>query len=91
MSNKNSSRANAAMCGGGATVSSRPSCETGQRYEHLLQTEWIELRATRSQFVVVARFPRKDGIIAAARHLISACANLALLMFSLNYNHHNEL
>ena len=91
MPKDNFSRAKAAMCGGGATVSSRPSCETGQRYEHLIQTEWIELRATRREFVVVARFPRKDGIIAAARHLLAACANLAVLMYSLNFKRYNEL
>lgn len=73
----------------GATVI-EPYRETGSRkYQYMLQTEYTQLRRTKKDYIVVFRFPRVRGIIAATRHLISECAHMAILM-SNEYFHHYE-
>ena len=59
------------------------------RYGYLLHTENAELRTTQQDYICLFRFPRKNGILAAARNLVSECGRLAILMTNLYY-HHNE-
>lgn len=73
----------------GATVI-EPYRESGSsRYEHMLQTEFMQLRRTKKDYIVVFRFPRVGGIIAAIRQLISETAHMAILMTN-EYFNHNE-
>ena len=61
--------------------------DSSSRYGYLLQTENAELRTTQRDFICLFRFPRKNGILAAARNLISECAHLAILMTNEYFNH----
>ena len=73
----------------GATVI-EPYRETGSpRYRYMLQTEFMQLRRTKKDYIVVFRFPRVGGIIAAIRQLISETAHMAILMYN-EYFRHNE-
>lgn len=82
-------RAKVTRLDSGATVI-EPYRKTGSaKYEHLLQTEFTQLRRTKKDYVVVFRFPRMKGIIAATRQLINECARISLLMYNL-YLRHNE-
>jgi len=82
-------RAKVTRLDNGATVI-EPYRETGSRkYQYMLQTEYTQLRRTKKDYLVVFRFPRVKGIIAATRHLISECAHMAILM-SNEYFNHNE-
>ena len=73
----------------GATVI-EPIRKTGsRRYEHMLQTEYMQLRRTKKDYIVVFRYPRVGGIIAATRQLINECAHMAILMYN-EYFRHNE-
>lgn len=74
----------------GATVI-EPYRETGSvRYEHMLQTEYMQLRRTKKDYIVVFRFPRVGGIIAATRQLISETAHMAILMSNEYFNHFEQ-
>lgn len=80
-------RAKVTRLDGGATVI-EPYRETGSaRYEHMLQTQFMQLRRTKKDYIVVFRYPRVRGIIAATRHLISECAHMAILMSNEYFNH----
>lgn len=74
----------------GGTMVVEPYHETGSpRYEYMLQTEYTQLRRTKKDYIVVFRFPRERGIIAATRQLISECARISVLMYN-EYFRHNE-
>jgi len=60
------------------------------RYGYLLNTENAELRTTQRDYICLFRFPRKNGILAAARSLISESAHLVILMTNLYYNHNEK-
>ena len=80
-------RAKVTRLDSGATVI-EPYNESGtSRYEYMLQTEYTQLRRTKKDYLVVFRFPRVRGIIAATRHLISECAHMAILMSNEYFNH----
>jgi len=65
-----------------------PYRETGSaRYEYLMSVKYGFLRRTKKDYIVIFKFPCKAGILAAARHLISACSRLAILMCNEYYNH----
>lgn len=82
-------RAKVTRLDNGATVI-EPYRESGSsRYEHMLQTEFMQLRRTKKDYIVVFRFPRVGGIIAAIRQLISETAHMAILMTN-EYFNHNE-
>ncbi len=83
-------RAKVTRLDSGATVI-EPYRKTGSaKYEHLLQTEFTQLRRTKKDYIVVFRFPRMKGIIAATRHLISECAHMAILMTNEYFNHNEQ-
>ena len=83
-------RAKVTRLDSGATVI-EPYRKTGSaKYEHLLQTEFTKLRRTKKDYVVVFRFPRMKGIIAATRQLINECARISLLMYNLYLRHHEQ-
>ena len=68
-----------------------PYRKTGSpRYEYLLNVKYGFLRRTKKDYIVIFRFPRKAGILAAARHLISACSRLAILMSNEFFNHNEQ-
>ena len=82
-------RAKVTRLDGGATVI-EPIRNTGShRYEYMLQTKHTQLRSTKKDFIIVFRFPRVGGIIAAIRQLISETAHMAILMTN-EYFNHNE-
>ena len=86
---KDSYRAKITKLNDGTTVV-EPYRETGSpRYEYLASVEYGTLRRTKKDYYVIFKFSRKAGILAAARHLISACSRLAILMCN-EYYHHNE-
>lgn len=60
------------------------------RYGYLLQTENAELRTTQRDYICLFRFPRKNGILAAARNLICETSRLAILMTNLYFNHNEK-
>jgi len=65
-----------------------PYRKTGSpRYEYLTSVKYGTLRRTKKDYIVIFRFPRKAGILAATRHLISACSRLAVLMCNEHFNH----
>ena len=65
-----------------------PYCVTGtHRYEPLLDTEYGSVTTTKQHFRVLLMFPRKAGILAAVRHLISEAARIATLMTNLSCKH----
>lgn len=73
----------------GGTMVVEPYHETGsKRYEYILSTEHAQLRSTMKDYIVVFRFPRAKGILAAARHLICETARMSLLMYNEYYNHY---
>ena len=81
-------RAKVTRLDSGATVI-EPYRETGSRkYQYMLQKD-TQLRRTKKDYLVVFRFPRVRGIIAATRQLINECARISLLMYNL-YLRHNE-
>lgn len=85
----NSFRAKVTRLDGGTMVV-EPYHETGsRRYDYMLQTEYTQLRRTKKDYIVVFRFPRERGIIAATRQLISECARISVLMYN-EYFRHNE-
>ena len=72
----------------GGTMVVEPYHETGShRYEYILSTEYAQLRRTTKDYIVVFRFPRAKGILAAAQHLISETARLSVLLCNEYYNH----
>ena len=80
-------RAKVTRLDSGATVI-EPYRETGSRkYQYMLQTKYTQLRRTKKDYIVVFRFPRVRGIIAATQHLISECARMTLLMYNEHFNH----
>ncbi len=80
-------RAKVTRLDGGTTII-EPIRKSGlPRYEHMLQTEFMQLRRTKKDYIVVFRFPRVRGIIAATQHLISECARMTLLMYNEHFNH----
>ena len=83
-------RAKVTRLDGGATVIEPYRSSGSSRYEHMLQTEYMQLRRTKKDYIVVFRFPRVGGIIAAIRQLISETAHMAILM-SNEYFNHDEL
>lgn len=75
---------------GNLTYKIQPYGKTGKcRYVYLLNTEYGCLKTTQKDYLVSFRFSRKDGILAATRHLISDAARLAILMTN-EFYHHNE-
>lgn len=83
-------RAKVTRLDSGATVI-EPYRKTGSaKYEHLLQTEFTQLRRTKKDYIVVFRFPRMKGIIAATRQLINECARISLLMYNLDLRHNEK-
>lgn len=82
-------RAKVTRLGTGATVIEPYRKSGSPRYEHMLSTEYAQLRRTKKDYIVVFRFPRVRGIIAATRQLISECARISLLMYN-EYFRHNE-
>lgn len=72
----------------GGTMVVEPYHETGSKiYEHIFSTENAQLKATMKDYIVVFRFPRAKGILAAARNLICETARMAILMTNEHYNH----
>ena len=75
----------------GGTMVVQPYQETGcKRYEHILSTECTQLRRTKREYIVVFRFPRVKGILAAARLLICETSRLAILMCNEHFNHYER-
>lgn len=71
------------------TMVVEPYHKTGtNRYEYMLQTENTQLRRTKKDYIVVFRFPRERGIIAATRQLLNECARISVLMYN-EYFYHN--
>ena len=71
------------------TMVVEPYHKTGsRRYDYMLQTEYTQLRRTKKDYIVVFRFPRERGIIAATRQLISECARISILMYNEYFYHH---
>lgn len=71
------------------TLIIEPYRTTGSpRYDYMLQTEYAQLRRTKKDYIVVFRFPRERGIIAATRLLISECARISVLMYNEYFNHY---
>lgn len=69
----------------------RPYDRTGKcRYRYLLNTKYGCLKTTKREFLISFRFPRKDGILAATRHLISDTARLSILMCNEFFNHNEQ-
>ena len=89
MEKRNSFRATVTRLDDGSTVIVPLRKMGTPRYEYLLGVEHGFLRRTKKDYIAVLRFPRRDGILAAASNLISAAAHLAILMCNLYY-HHNE-
>jgi hypothetical protein len=86
--NNESYRARITRFENGTTVV-EPYRKTGShRYEYMLQTKHTQLRSTKKDYIVVFKFPREKGILAATRQLISETARLSILMCNL-YFHHN--
>ena len=72
----------------GGTMVVEPYHKTGsKRYDYMLQTEYAQLRRTKKDYIVVFRFPRERGIIAATRQLISECARISVLMYNEYFRH----
>ena len=68
-----------------------PCKQTGlHRYEFLAEYEGITLSRTKKDYRIVFMFPRKAGLIAAARHLIRVTAHMSLLMFNLDLRHNEK-
>ena len=83
-------RAKVTRLDNGATVI-EPYRETGSRkYQYMLQTKYTQLRRTKKDYIVVFRFPRVGGIIAAIRQLISETAHMAILMTNEYFNHNEQ-
>lgn len=83
-------RAKVTRLDNGATVI-EPYRETGSRkYQYMLQTKYTQLRRTKKDYIVVFRFPRVGGIIAAIRQLISETAHMAILMTNEYFNHNEK-
>lgn len=77
-------------CGENLSYKIRPYERTGKcRYRYLLNTKYGCLKTTQKEYLVSFRFPRKDGILAATRHLISDTARLSILMTN-EFYHHDE-
>lgn len=65
-----------------------PYLTTGiHRYEPLIDTEYGSVTTTKQHFRVLLMFPRKAGILAAVRHLISETSRIATLMTNLSCKH----
>ena len=68
-----------------------PYQKTGlHRYEYMAEYEGMTLSCTKKDYRIVFRFPRKAGLIAAARHLISVTAHMSLVMFNLDLRHNEK-
>lgn len=68
-----------------------PTRKTGtHRYQFMLHIEHGHLKRTLKDYIIVFRFPRAKGILAAARHLICDTARLAILMTNLFFNHNEQ-
>lgn len=69
----------------------QPYDKTGNcRYHYVLNTKYGCLKTTKRDYLISFRFPRKAGILAATRHLISDSARLAILMTNLYFNHNER-
>lgn len=65
--------------------------KTGKcRYRYMLNTKYGCLKTTKKEFLISFRFSRKDGILAATRHLISDTARLSILMCNEFFNHNER-
>ena len=65
-----------------------PYRATGKhRYEPLFDTEFGSVTTTQQHYRVLLMFPRKAGLIAAARHLICECSRIATLLINLDVKH----
>ena len=70
------------------TLIIEPYRTTGKhRYEPLLDTEFGAVSTTKQHYRVLLMFPRKAGLIAAARHLICECSRIATLLINLDIKH----
>lgn len=57
------------------------------RYEPLLDSEFGTVTTTKQHYRVLLMFPRKAGLIAAARHLLSEASRIAVSMINLDIKH----
>ena len=57
------------------------------RYEPLLDSEFGTVTTTKQHYRVLLMFPRKAGLIAAARHLHSEASRIAVSMINLDIKH----
>lgn len=57
------------------------------RYEPLLDAEFGTVTTTKQHYRVLLMFPRKAGLIAAARHLLSEASRIAVSMINLDIKH----
>ena len=87
MGKNKSFRAKVTLNDDGTTVIEPYRKSGSARYEYLADVKYGFLRRTKKDYIVVFRFPRKAGILAAARHLISATSRLSILMCNLFFNH----
>lgn len=87
---KKTFRAKVTLNDDGTTVIEPYRKSGSPRYEYLLDVKYGFLRRTKKDYIVVFRFPRKAGILAAARHLISATSRLSILMCNLFFNHNES-
>lgn len=86
----NSFRAKVTRLDGGTMVV-EPYHETGsKRYEPILSTEHAQLKTTMKDYIIVFRFSRAKGILAAARLLICETSRLAILMCNEYFNHYER-
>ena len=70
------------------TLIIEPYRTTGKhRYEPLLDTEFGAVSTTKQHYRVLLMFPRKAGIIAAARHLLSEASRIAVNFMFLDLKH----
>ena len=70
------------------TLIIEPCRTTGNhRYEPLLDTEFGAVTTTKQHYRVLLMFPRKAGLIAAARHLICEASRIATLLLNLDLKH----
>ena len=65
-----------------------PYNATGKhRYEPLLDAEFGAVTTTKQHYRVLLMFPRKAGLIAAARHLLSEASRIAVSLINLDIKH----